>query len=185
MVGCISSETSMNENDERADCREAWKAMRDREYRTWHGIPTGCRYADFDAAFPRLRDAYGQGRLGRNRRQARFRMHVDDRYQHPLKVWFRDERLVLIEISYPQLPYPTQELFSRLGTPEARLDYHLDVMPVSEGAWVYSAQGLTLFLDAGQREVMRIALFHACSVDEYVSGVHPDVQVREYPLRDE
>ena len=185
VIGCFSPRETMSEKDINIACREAWKEIRDRDYRAWDGMPASCRYADFDAAFPRLRDAHGQGRLGRDRRQALFRMHVDDRYQHPLKTWFRDDRLVLIEVAYPELPYSTPELLSHLGDPEAQLDYHLDVMPVSEGAWIYPSRGLALFLDAGRREVMRIALFHACSLDGYVKELHPDVRVREYPLRGE
>ncbi len=174
----------MKDNERNSACSEAWSAIAARDYRAWKGLPVSCGYSDFDAAFARLRDEYGQGVLGRAHRQAMYRMHVAEGYAHNLKVWFRAEYIVLIEIRYPLLPYPSHELLRQLGEPEMKLDYYLDVMRIPTGAWVYPTRGLALFLDAGHTEVMGVALFHACRMTEYLQEVHPDARLQELPFHE-
>jgi hypothetical protein len=174
----------MSNHESNSKCAEVWSAIAAREYRDWEGLPAFCGYPDFDAAFARLRDEYGQGNLGNTNLQAMYRIHVAKDYPHNLKVWFRGEDIVLIEIRYLILPYPSYELLQQFSEPQVRLDYYLDVMRVPKGAWVYPSRGLTLFLDAGRTEVMWIALFHSCSLAEYLDTVHPNTQMWELPTRE-
>ena len=173
-------------DDNRVDnpCSKVWSAIAAREYRNWNGLPVTCTYSLFDTAFARLRDEYGQGGLGSAYRQTMYRMHVAEGYPHNLKVWFREDSIVLIEIGYPVLPYPSHELLRNLGEPEIKLNYYLDVMPIPNGAWVYPDRGLTLFLDAGHTEVMWVALFQSCSAAKYLEEVHPETRVQELPVRE-
>lgn len=170
----------MKNNDAYA---EAWKAVTARDYRNWKGLPAGCRVSQVDAALPRLRDEHGIGKLGKANHPAMFRMHVAQGYPRNLKVWFREDHVVLIEADLPKLAYPSSDLLKSLGEPEARIDTHLDVLPVSGGAWVYAKRGITVFLDVGLTEVMRLALYPPCSLKEYLEEVHPDRQMRERPVR--
>jgi hypothetical protein len=109
-------------------------------------------------------------------------MHVAEGYPHHLKVWFRDEAIALIEIRYPALPYPSNELLGQLGDPDARLDYYLDIMPVLKGALVFPTRGITLYLDSGLTEVMWITLYRSCTLAEYLEEIHPDTQMWELPV---
>ena len=181
LLNCGGNMTRNQPND---PCATAWQAIKAREFRDWHGLPEGCAYEDFDSEFSRLRDEYGQGGLGRKYVPARYRIHLAKGYDHHLKVWFREETISLIEIAYPTLPYPAGELLRRLGAPGLELDYHLDIMPVTKGAWVYPSRGLALFLDAGHGAVMGIALFHPCDPAQYLDEIHPDNQVSELSLHE-
>lgn len=163
-------------------CQGAWDCIAAREFRDWNGLPTACGYSDFDAVFARLRDEYGIGKLGRACRPAMFRMHVAEPYPHNLRVWFREDALILIEIMFPTFPYPAGDLKRHFGEPEIRLDYHLDIRRVPRGAWIYPHKGAALFLDAEDGEIMRLALFHPCSLGAYLQEVHTDPRLRELPL---
>lgn len=174
----------MKNNAENDASGEAWTAITARDYRNWKGLPAGLQISEVDAALPRLRDEYGIGKLGNTFRPAMFRMHVAEGYPFNLKVWFREERVVLIEMNHPRLSHPSQELLKGLGKPEDKLDYHLDVLPVAGGAWIYPKRGITVFLDVGLTEVMRIAVYPSCSRTEYLEQLHPSGQVREQPSRD-
>lgn len=169
------------ENDINA-CQETWNTIAARDYRQWNGLPPECGYSKLDGAFKRLRNEYGQGTLGRSNNPALFRMHIAEAYSQGLKVWFADEHIRLVEIEFPALPYPLHELLQQIGEPETKLDYHLDIMPVPSGAWIYPARGLALYLDAGHANVMRLGLFPPCSIDEYLENVHPDAPIRELPI---
>lgn len=171
----------MSEHDTDDGCREAWRTIKDREFHAWDGVPAACDYADFDDAFERLRDERGGGTLGGAKRRAHFRMHVADGFPEPLQVWFRDDRLLLIEIPHPALPYPVEDLLDRLGEPDARWDYDFDVMTVDGGAWIYPSRGLALFLDPAHETVVRISLFRSCSLDEYAETLQRDTGVEEFP----
>ena len=172
----------MNTDDTPEECRDAWSAIRDHAFHEWAGVPDSCEYADFDDAFPRLHDEYGRGTLGSSKRQARFRRHDAEEYSEPLKVWFRDGEIVLIETPYPAIPDGTADLLDRLGEPAARFDYEVDVVVVSGGSWVYPSRGLAVFLDADGETVNRVSLFHACSLDEYTEQIRQDTGTREFPL---
>ncbi len=183
-VGCGYPGDTMGGKETDNTCQEAWSVIAARDFRAWKGLPEPCGYSAFEAAFARFRDEYGQGNLGKANRPGMFRMHIAVGYPHNLKVWFRDDRIVVIQIRYPKLPHPVRDLVHHLGAPRIKLDYYLDVMPVPSGAWIYPDKGLAVFFDAGHTEIMRIDLFHPCSTDEYLSDIHSDNRMREYPVRD-
>lgn len=164
------------------DCRTAWQTITEKAFQRWEGLPESCTYSDFDDAFERQRESHARGTLGRAKIRTNFRRHVADGYSEPLKVWFRDDDVVAIEVSYPDLPYPDEELLNLLGEPATRFDYHLDVLPISGGSWVYPDRGLALFLDAANEKVMRLSLFTRCSLEEYVEEIKPDAAPEEFPL---
>ena len=154
-------------------CSEAWSMITGRDYRNWNGLPHSCSYSDFDAAFSRLRDEYGLGTLGSANRRVMYRTHIANGYPDNLKVWFQENSILLIEIKYPILPYPSEVVLEHFGPPDIKLDYQLDIMPVSHGAWVYPNRGLTLFLDSSHTKLMGIALFHSCNIAYYLEQLHP------------
>lgn len=172
----------MNEDDANDVCRDAWRLIRNKTFHDWTGLPAACSYGDFDEAFERMGEEYGRNTLGSGKLRTRYRTYTADEYEEPLKVWFRDDDLVLIEISYPELPYPGTDLLDRLGEPDDRLDYELDVIEIEGGAWIYPPRGIALFLDAGKERVMRISLFRSCSPAEYAAEIRRDTSVREFPL---
>ncbi|HET7461252.1 MAG TPA: hypothetical protein VFJ82_08380 [Longimicrobium sp.] len=172
----------MQRDDAGDPCRPAWNAIGSRDFRAWAGLPEGCGYAALDAVFPRVAEAYGEGTLGERYQPATYRMHAVEGPPYGARVWFRGDRVVLVELEYPGLPHPSRELLQSLGEPQARLDAYVDVMPVPGGAWVYAARGITLFLDSGHTEVMRVALYHPCTPEEYADGLHPRTERWELPL---
>jgi len=183
IASCFYFGGCMSAMETHGDCSDAWRAISAREYRHWNGLPETCHYPDFETTFRRLRDEFGQGTLGRTHHAANYRMHVGEGYPQNLKVWFRGEDILLIESRHPKLPCFSQEFLRHLGKPEKELDYHLDVMRIPAGAWVYPARGITVFLDAGRNEVMGIALFHPCSLTKYLDEIHPDARMHELPFR--
>ena len=83
------------------DCAKEWSAITSRDFREWKGLPESCGYSDFDSAFTRLTDAHGAGHLGSTPSPALFRMYVSAGYEMNIKVWYRDDELVLIDIEFP------------------------------------------------------------------------------------
>jgi hypothetical protein len=172
----------MMQQDDAGGCQQAWNAIGARDFRAWTGLPAGCGYAALDAVFPRVAQAYGQGTLGRRNQSATYRLHAVEGPPFGARVWAREDHIVLVELEFPALPHPSRDLLQALGEPEARLDAHMDIMPVPGGAWVYAARGITLFLDVGLTEVMRVVLYHPCTAQEYADALHPDTRGRELPL---
>lgn len=172
----------MTSDDADDVCSDAWDIIRNRSFHEWTGLPSTCTYPDFDDTFERKDDAYGRDTLGSAKRRTRYRMHVAEPFEEPLKVWFRDDDLVMIDISHPELPYPDGELLERLGDPEARLDYSFDVMEIEDGAWLYPTRGMALFLDAGKETVMRLSLFPPCDLGAYARRLQRDTSGHEYPV---
>ena len=166
-----------------AGCGQAWTMIAERDFRHWNGLPDACGYAQLESAFADVDETHGAFHLGRNGVPTRFRGHAAKGYPDNFTVWFRGDRIVLINAPRPSLPYATSELLAHLGTPELIRDYQLGVVsPVREGAWVYSTRGLALFLEAPagpDSNVARVCLFHATSAADYLDSIDPDARVDE------
>ncbi len=159
-------------------------AIERHEFRSWMGLPMDLRYSDVDSLFTRLSDACGVGFLGRAGHKTLFRMHLCEGYPHNLKIWFDGDRIRMIELRYPMLPYPASELVHHLGKPQAKVDYSAGAMPVAEGAWVYAGRGITVFLDIGHAVVMALGLFAPCTLKHYLDQLHPDSRMHELPIEE-
>ena len=160
-------------------CQAALKAIAVRDFRTWHGLPQDCSYAEFDARFARMSDGHAVGNLGRTARMVSYRTHVVSGYKTGVHAWFEDDIIQLIELNFPSLPHPSSELSRSLGPAAAKIDYNLDIAVIPGGAWIYPNRGIALFVDGPLGEVMKIGVFHPCDLEYYLDSIHYDAEFEE------
>ena len=155
--------------------------LRHHDYQLWSEISYRYDYDGFSLTFPPLTSSAGLTRLGSSMREVCYRMHDPQGVAHRLQAWFVESELVMLELMYPGPRLDAAELVEKLGKPLERLDYHLDIGQVVGGAYVFSQQGVTLFLDDAHRRVQKVALYRPCSLDHYKSELYFDAEMRELP----
>ena len=152
-----------------------------RDFHTWTGIPANFLYDDFCSNFPATHDNYGLGRLGRYNEESYYRKHTIEGYGLSAQTWYVGDDIRLIELHFPQLTNTAPELRNCLGEPAIEIDYHLDIALISKGAWLYPEQGIGLFTDHPGLNIMKIYLFHPCTLKHYLDVIHVDAEMEELP----
>ena len=161
--------------------KKVLKEIAKRDFCAWTGIPVQLLYSDFCNYFPAVSDNYGVGRLGRHNIEAYYRMHDIEGYRLASQVWFIENELQLIELNFPILKHPTLDIDACIGSPAAKLDYHLDIALIKKGAWIYPKRGISLLMDSPGVELMKVYLFHPCNFEHYLDAIHFDEEMEEFP----
>jgi hypothetical protein len=140
---------------------EALRQIAERDLAGWQGLPH-CSLADVTGAFDRVGDGVGSGRIGVHRRD--YVLVATPAYEEPLRVWLDEgDDVVALDVEYPPLP----DLAARLGEPEARRDFHWAGLDLAGGELVYASRGITVFVNPENRDVLRVALYPAGSLEDY------------------
>jgi hypothetical protein len=160
-------------------CATALEHVRRRDFHAWQGLPRDCALADAAEVFE-LSTGYAVGHLGRRHEQASFRVASLEGYLEPVRVWYRDDAVVLVTGEYPELPGELGTLLADYGEPEAKLDYHQGVVEVAHGEWIYPQRGITLFLNADHSRLAKVAVYAPASMQHYEAELAPRERTREF-----
>jgi hypothetical protein len=121
---------------------------------------------------------FGRHFLGRPPRESFWCPATVDGFDGPVRIWFRDGRVVKIEGEWPDL---TPDDVAALGPPEAELDYRRDVAVVTGGEKLWAARGVAIKLNRSGRQVIALSVFPATTVDGFTAGVRGADDYRESP----
>jgi hypothetical protein len=144
------------------------------------GLPTDCT---LDALARRMhidgddrRGILGQARHASVHRAARV-----DGYDQVVKVWHKDGVVLKVVFDLPKLA-DSPALLTALGAPDAKLDYYPGVPKLrAQGAWVYAARGLTLFLSGDGKNVVRFEVYPPTTAAAYERELFHTEAPREFP----
>jgi hypothetical protein len=140
---------------------EAIRLIAARDLAGWQGLPR-CSLADVTAAFDRVSDGVGTGQIGQRRRD--YILVAAAGYDEPMRVWLEDaDRVVALDVEYPDVA----ALPDQLGEPEARRDFHWAGLDLVDGELVYASRGITVFVNPENRDVLRVAVYPAASLEAY------------------
>jgi hypothetical protein len=145
----------------------------------WHGLASSLTLEEALAAFPAVSDGEGRARLGRG--EAWFRVADGGRLGQRLRIWYADDRVLLLDGERPELAETLDELRGRFGPPEAALDYHLGTTPIPAGEHVYPDRGLALFVGGDGSRLHRVALFPPTTLDGYEQRHRLHLRQRRLP----
>lgn len=99
-------------------------------------------------------------------------------FDGPVKIWFRDDRVVKIEGEWPDL---APDAAATLGPPDAELDYRRDVATVTGGEKVWADKGVAIKMNQSGRQVIALAVFAPTTLDGFDEDVRGAGDYRESP----
>jgi len=164
------------------DCASQVKAFREKRFADLRGLPAACRLNDVATELG-VRPGASSGWLGEQQRQLSFQVAVVPGFAEPIRVWYDQGFVLLLDAEYPEPPGDWAALRTALGPPEVKLDYRWGVVNVVGGEWFYPARGLTIFLTPALDKVIRVATFAPTPLATYRQSLRPVSQLEERPVR--
>jgi hypothetical protein len=158
---------------------EALAALLDGDLAAWHGLPAGLAPADYAPVIDAPGEAPALAALGLRRALVRFGELVPA--GAPAELWVapgEDGEVWLVAVDAPPFAATPAALRERLGPPELTLDAARGTVTVPGGEWVWPRRGLAAYADEADDRVWRIALFPACTADEYAELYRADLGAR-------
>ena len=162
-------------------CASALQNFAARDFARWNGLPESCSLAEVTQQFSLMNDGHGLARLGKIKRE--FRMLVVDDYDHPVRVWSDESRVLMLDVEYPSLLSGVADLLNHLGEPQAKFDYDWHMMRIEKSEWVYADRGLTLFLSSDDSRIFHLAVFPRTTMQGYEENFRLHLGERRFPAR--
>lgn len=160
-------------------CENAIRIFAARDFSKWNGLPESCTLEEIIRHVPLLNEGVGLARLGRTKRK--FRMLTVQGYDHAVRVWLDESRVLMLDVQTPKFPSDLAVVLNELGEPEAKLDYVWGTLPVASGEWVYPKRGLSLFLAASGQAVFHLAAFSRTTLDDYADNYRLHLGKKPFP----
>lgn len=160
------------------ECQTALTSFARKELANARGLPPRCS-PDEVAAVLSPRGSPTEGTLGD--RTLVLRHYHASAYKEPVRGWFDGDRLVLIDVEYPEPSEGWQAFVTALGEPTAKLDFawHIHTLPGAE--WVYAERGIAVVVKPDPGLILRLALFSPTSADRYERELRLVSKYREEP----
>jgi|SRR5687767_9636821 len=171
---------NMNSTDIAEPCRIALQMFAEKRFVNWRGLPQGCVLTDVAAMFSLSNQGVGAGHLGRRQRQVEFRMFQVKGYQRPVRAWFDSTQLTMLDAEHPGLEQQLPGVLASLGEPEAKLDFYWDVVEIKKGELVYASRGITFFTDPTDNQVLRLLVFPATTIEDYIEKFRLEFRMQEF-----
>ena len=176
-----SAKTEARDTDNRRNavrCDAAIEAIRTMNLKAWNGLPADCDLAQIKAAFPPSSSSTWNARLGGT--STEFVMVPVPNQEDPMRVWFDEGGVLLLDMKYPDIGITTDVLREALGAPAVALDFPFaSGLQIEHGQLVWPDRGITLFLKPKNGKLVRVALFAPCSLEHYRSRLMLDLEIRE------
>lgn len=158
-------------------CEAALRRFAEKDFAGWSGLPKDCALSDLARLFAFEDDWRGSGRLGEET-EADYASVVIPGYEITTRVWLDGERIILMDIEYPEVE---AGLVERLGRPEAKLDAYWGTILLEKSEWVHASRGLTLFIKPSDLALLRLAVFSPATIDEYEKRLRLNLRTRRGP----
>jgi hypothetical protein len=172
----IIEEAFKHDHPGSSDCKAALDAFAAGDFRHWQGLPAGCELSAIADKDTLRRQAEGTGLLGQGR--ASFRMITMEHYAEAVRVWHVDDKILLMDVRYPVISPDLKDLLAALGKPETLLDSHFSNIVLEKSEWVYASKGLSLFINPDNFLLLRLAVYHPTSVDDYHQKFRLQLEIR-------
>jgi hypothetical protein len=160
-------------------CRAAFDAFAGGDLRHWQGLPSGCQLAAIADGDTLQHQGQGTGLLGQGR--ASYRMIAVEHYTEPVRVWHVDGNILLMDVRFPVISPDLRDLLESLGKPEALLDSHFSSIVIENSEWVYASKGLSLYINPDNFLLLRLAVYHRSSVEDYHQKLRLQLEIRRRP----
>jgi hypothetical protein len=164
-------------------CQAAARAIRERQFVGWRGLPGGCTPAalvpGLPDPLPELADQPAR-RLGSDASSAAFVVLELPGWYRPMAS-FRGGSVVLVDGMTPELAGGAAPLLADLGAPAAKLDWDYGTLPIAHGEWPYPERGVTLFLNTTSDKVLHMALYVPTTLEVYLRTLRPPLAKRPAP----
>lgn len=162
------------------DCEAVLQTILAKDFTQWHGLPATCRISDIVSLFS-LSKGVGSGRLGDAK--VNFRTAAVDGYSRPIRIWFEEERILLIDIAQPEIIPDLDHHLAVFGAPDVKLDSYLSTLLLNESEWVYLSRGISFFINPATQVLLRVAIFTPTSLEKYKAKLRLNLKKRRLPLR--
>jgi len=163
------------------NCQTSFQQFLSKDFSHWTGLPDGCLLSDLTQSGVQLKEGMGLARLGRHK--TNFKMLVIDEYERSVRVWLEEEKVLLLDVKYPQIVPDLTTLLAQLGEPEAKLDAYLGTLLLPESEWVYPQQGLSLFINPGNNVLLRLAVYPPTVLETYQERLRLHLRRRRLPQK--
>jgi len=157
-------------------CQDALKRFAQQHFEQWTGLPTNCSLVEVLAQFKRLNNGVGYGTLGTE--PAQFLMVVVPNYPEPVRVWYRSEQVVLLDVAYPDF---LKGKVAALGEPAARLDYYWKRLLIPGGLWVFPSKGLALYVNSANGALIHLTVFSPTTLEQYQQALMLSLRTERLP----
>ncbi len=165
----------------RSACLDALHAFAAKAFAGWRGLPQSCSVDDVLGVFAPQSEWIGAGALGRDSVPASYRFCTAPSYAAPIRLWFVESQIRLLEAEGPLDGLPFAALAAQMGEPEAKLDTWFGFARVEAGEWVYAARGIAFAGDSGCRQVHRLWVFAPATLEHYLQTLRVDLRQRPLP----
>jgi hypothetical protein len=166
------------------ECSNAIELFDHQQFSQWHGLSEDCTPSWIAThAGGDLRQANTHW-LGEKKQPASFLGLKFQGYDEVVRLWFRGDKTVILEAKYPALK-DVKSLLAHLATPTAKLDYYFGVVRNQQGEYVYPDRGITLFMNTGRDNVVKIWVYAPMDLQAYMDEIHYLEPPREQPTAEE
>jgi hypothetical protein len=162
-------------------CLDALRAFAAKRFADWRGLPAPCSVEDALGVFAPQSEWVGAAALGSDSVPASYRYCTAPSYATPVRLWFADSEIRLLDAEGPLDGLPFAALAAPLGEPEAKLDTWFGFARVAAGEWVYAARGIAFAGDSSCRQIHRLWVFAPTTVEHYLQTLRVDLRQRPLP----
>ena len=163
------------------DCQARIQQLVSRDFKQSTGLPEGCLLSDLTEIGVQIKEGEGVARLGQ--RKTNFRMLVVEGYEHAVRVWLAAEKVLLLDVKYPQIDPDLPTLVAQWGEPAAKLGSYLGTLLLPESEWVYPQRGVTLFINPKNNILLRLAVYPPTTLESYQERLRLNLQRKRLPQR--
>lgn len=165
--------------DNQSTCTTAMDTFSSRNFGDWNGLPANCSLPDVLSYFGMDTANPINGQLG-NSAALYIALPVEG-FQNPLRFWFRDETLILIEAEYPEIEGDLAQLQADLGSPTAQLSFNWRDLTLDEAQWVYADRGIALIINPDNQLLLYLSVFTPTTLNDYKQQLFLDRRVFRTP----
>ena len=161
------------------DCQTCFQQFVSKDLSHWTGLPDDCLLSDLTQTGSYFKKGMGLARLGRHK--TNFKMLVVEGEERSVRVWLEEEKVLLLDVKYPQIVPDLPTLVARWGEPEAKLGSYLGTLFLSESEWVYPQRGATLFVNPKNKILLRLAVYPITTLETYQDRLRLNLRRRRLP----
>jgi hypothetical protein len=158
------------------------RPITDGDLRGWQGLPPDLSLTQLTAAFPRDSDWSGTAQLGRSHREASYLWVDIPGADGKLRVWFVDERVIMLDRACAGLGVHAHQLVDLLAETPAALDTWQGTLSMSESELVFPAHGLAAFISRETDTIWHLALFAPLALETYQNDLRISLKRRRFQL---